>query len=74
MSIVVRCLSCRRTTNNPTGESWKLWQLCFKCGIYQHPKHYADKNQHDHGIGKLEKPHTAQSLYENHSKGLNSTD
>jgi hypothetical protein len=49
---------------NPTGESWKLWQLCFKCGLIKHPQHYVDKGQHDHGIGLIEKPLVVKSLYE----------
>ncbi len=60
-----------RTTNNPTGISWELWQLCFGCGIEQHPEHYKSRKQHDHGTGiRKEKPITAQSLFERQSKRL----
>jgi hypothetical protein len=65
---MVRCKGCTRTTNNPTGESWDLWQFCFKCGLTNHPEHYASKGQHDHGIGIIEKPLIVKSLTEAYVK------
>ncbi len=45
----MKCDKCGKTCRTPKAENWKLWQLCFKCALIEHPEFYEGK--HKHGVG-----------------------